>query len=124
MSRIGDRYESGELTKSEYNVRIQECQRELKALNTSRQEVDIAIQREYEWQSESLKTMQSMLDNIDGTTAKVWASFQLFTSDDIRQFLSDFQIQVIVLIDHVEIKGLIPKDEVRAECKQIIGSGS
>jgi len=50
--------------------------------------------------------MQKMLDDITRTTAKVWASFQLFTGDDIRQFLSDFQIQVMVNNRQVDIKGL------------------
>jgi len=114
MERIGDRYEVGELTKSEYTSKIQECKSTLQGLTSDTQEVDKAIQRRYQWQGEHLNTLQGMLDDITGKKAKIWGSFQLMSNEDIRQFMADFQIKVTPISEtNIDIDGLIPVESIQ-----------
>lgn len=116
MTRLGDRYEIGEISKGDYEKKFAEYKQQLKTLEEQLGPVDPALQHQYRSKQESFELVKSLLEGedwFDRKRTKIWSSFELFSTGQFRKFMELYQIMVFIYHDRVEIKGLIPTQVVR-----------
>ena len=122
MDRVGDRYESGELSKAEYDKKLAEYRSQLKALEARMPPADPNLQTRYRELQARVNNTRSLLEGTEwfnkGRT-RAWANWELATPGDFRAFLEKFEIKLWAFPDRVEIRGVIPTQVVQ----RVLGSG-
>jgi len=122
MSRVGDRYESGELSKAEYDKKVAEYRSQLKALEARMPPADPNLQTKYRELQARVNNTRSLLEGtgwFNKERVRSWANWELATPGDFRAFLEKFEIKLWAFSDRVEIRGIIPTQALQ----RVLNSG-
>jgi hypothetical protein len=122
MARVGNRYESGELSKAEYDTKVAEYRLQLKALEARMPPADPNLQIKYRELQVRVNNTKSLLEGTEWFNkerTRAWANWELAPPGDFRAFLEKFEIKLWAFSDRVEIRGIIPTQALQ----RVLNSG-